>query len=183
MFYAANNCRRKSLKKHTRKATFTRIIYQIRFWSGQGKTLSFYAVHSSFLDHTIQDSPSTQVCPRCIVVAKREMKIELRSQSKAKLVYQNDLATYIIDRKHAHLCVSSTLSYKIPRDNLIENKIRSIVGSRTRDRAKAEPGLVKKIADLTIFNQSKGKSGSYAHAARVGMQNHSKSKSLLHLTS
>jgi hypothetical protein len=33
-------------------------------------------------------------------------------------------------------------------------------------------GLVKKITDLTIFNQSKGKSGSYAHAARVGMQNH-----------
>jgi hypothetical protein len=57
------------------------------------------------------------------------------------------------------------------------------VGSRTRDRAKAEPGLMKKIADLTIFNQSKGKSGSYAHAARVGMQNHSKSKSLLRLTS
>jgi hypothetical protein len=80
------------------------------------------------------------------------------------------------------------------------------VGSRTRDRAKAGPGLVKKIADLTIFNQSKGKSGSYAHAARVGievltifnqskgkngsyahttrvgMQNHSKGKSLLHLT-
>jgi hypothetical protein len=46
------------------------------------------------------------------------------------------------------------------------------VGSRTRDRAKAGPGLVKKIADLTIFNQSMGKSGSYAHAARVGMQNH-----------
>jgi hypothetical protein len=57
------------------------------------------------------------------------------------------------------------------------------VGSRTRDNAKAGPGLVKKIEDLTIFNQSKGKSGSYAHAARVGMQNHSKGKSLLHLTS
>jgi hypothetical protein len=57
------------------------------------------------------------------------------------------------------------------------------VGSRTRDRAKAGPGIVKKIADLTMFNQSKGKSGSYAHAARVGMQNHSKIKSLLHLTS
>jgi D-Tyr-tRNAtyr deacylase len=81
------------------------------------------------------------------------------------------------------------------------------VGSQTRDRAKAGPRLMKKIADLmmfnqskgksgsyahaarvgiedlTIFNQSKGKSGSYAHAARVGMQNHSKGKSLLHLTS
>jgi hypothetical protein len=81
------------------------------------------------------------------------------------------------------------------------------VGSRTRDRAKAGPGLVRKIADLTIsnqskgksgsyahaarvgiedptiFNQSKGNSGSYAHAARVGMQNHSKGKCLLHLTS
>jgi hypothetical protein len=57
------------------------------------------------------------------------------------------------------------------------------VGSLTRDRAKAGPGLVKNIADLTIFNQSKGKSGSCAHAARVGMKNHSKGKSLLHLTS
>jgi hypothetical protein len=57
------------------------------------------------------------------------------------------------------------------------------VGSRTRDRAKLGPGLVKKIADLTIFNQSKGKSGSYAHMARVGMQNHSKRKSLLQFTS
>jgi hypothetical protein len=57
------------------------------------------------------------------------------------------------------------------------------VGSRTRDLAKLGPGLMKKIADLTIFNQSKGKSGSYAHPARVEMQNHSKSKSLLHLTS
>jgi hypothetical protein len=39
------------------------------------------------------------------------------------------------------------------------------------------------IEDPMIFNQFKGKSGSYAHAARVGMQNHSKGKSLLHLTS
>jgi hypothetical protein len=57
------------------------------------------------------------------------------------------------------------------------------VGSRTRDRAKLGPGLVKNIADLMMFKDSKGKSGSYAHAARVGMQNHSKSKSLFHLTS
>jgi hypothetical protein len=84
---------------------------------------------------------------------------------------------------------------------------QKFVGSRARDRAEAGPGLVRKIADLTIFNQSKGKSGSYAHMARVGiedptifnqskgnngshahaahvgMQNHSKGKSLLHLTS
>jgi hypothetical protein len=60
---------------------------------------------------------------------------------------------------------------------------RECVRSRTRKRAKAGPGFVRKIADLTIFNQSKGKSGSYAHTARVGMQNHSKVKSLLHLTS
>jgi hypothetical protein len=81
------------------------------------------------------------------------------------------------------------------------------VESRTRARAKVGPGIVRKIADLKIFNQSKGKSGSYAHSARVGiedptifkqskgksgsyahaacvrMQNHSKGKSLLHLTS
>jgi hypothetical protein len=60
---------------------------------------------------------------------------------------------------------------------------QEFVGSQTRDRAKLGPRRVKKIADLTIFNQSTGKSGSYAHAARVGMENHSKSRSLLHLTS
>jgi hypothetical protein len=56
------------------------------------------------------------------------------------------------------------------------------VRSRTQDREKAGPGLVKKNADLTIFNQSKGKIGSYAHAARVGIEdltifNQSKGKS------
>jgi hypothetical protein len=49
------------------------------------------------------------------------------------------------------------------------------IGSQTQDRAKLGPGRVKKIADLTIFNQSTGKSGSYAHAAHVGMKNQSKS--------
>jgi hypothetical protein len=90
---------------------------------------------------------------------------------------------------------------------IITRERMTSVGSRIRDRAKAGPGLMRKIADLTIFNQSKGKIGSYdhaarvgiedptifnqskgksgyyVHAARVGMQNHSKGKSLLHLTS
>jgi hypothetical protein len=42
---------------------------------------------------------------------------------------------------------------------------------------------MKKVADPAIFNQSTGKSVSYAHAAGVGQEKHSKSKSLLHLTS
>jgi hypothetical protein len=64
-----------------------------------------------------------------------------------------------------------------------EAATQECVGSRTQDRAKAGPRLVKRIADLTIFNQSKRKSGYYAHAESVGMQNHSKSKYLLHLIS
>jgi hypothetical protein len=58
-----------------------------------------------------------------------------------------------------------------------------IVGSRNRDRAKQGPGRVKKITDPMIFNQSTGKSVSYAHAARVGMDKHAKNRSLLHLAS
>jgi hypothetical protein len=57
------------------------------------------------------------------------------------------------------------------------------VGSRIRDRAKADPGLVKKIADPAIFNQSSEKSVSYSHADCVGQAEHLKSISLLHLTS
>jgi hypothetical protein len=41
----------------------------------------------------------------------------------------------------------------------------------------------KKIADPMIFNQSTGKSVSYSHSARVGMEKHAKSRSLRHLTS
>jgi hypothetical protein len=104
--------------------------------------------------------------------------------------------------------VSKTETKKIkPKKGKVIRLVAQCVGSRTWDRAKAGPGLMRKIADLTIFNQSKGKSGSYAHAAGVGiedptifnqsngkrgsyahaarvrMQNHSKGKSLLHLTS
>jgi hypothetical protein len=57
------------------------------------------------------------------------------------------------------------------------------VGSRTRDRAKAETGFVKKIADPAIFNHSSGKSVSYSHADCVCQPKHAKSRSLLHLTS
>jgi hypothetical protein len=57
------------------------------------------------------------------------------------------------------------------------------VGSRTWYRAKAEPWLVKKIADPAIFNQSSGKIVSYSHVDCVGQAKNLKSRSLLHLTS
>jgi hypothetical protein len=60
------------------------------------------------------------------VTAKREMKIELLSQSKAKLSYQHDLVTASIGIKHAHLCASPNISDNIIRDDLIENKIHSM---------------------------------------------------------
>jgi hypothetical protein len=54
------------------------------------------------------------------------MKTEILSQSQSKLQYQHDLASDIIDRKNARLSSPSTLSNKILRDDLIENKIRSM---------------------------------------------------------
>jgi hypothetical protein len=57
------------------------------------------------------------------------------------------------------------------------------VGSRTRDRAKAEPGLVKKIADPATFNQSSEKSVSIFPCGSRGPGKTLKSRSLLHLTS
>jgi hypothetical protein len=56
-----------------------------------------------------------------------------------------------------------------------------IIGSRTRDCAKAEPGLVKKIADPAIFNQSSGKSVSIFPRGSRGPGKTPKSRSLLHL--
>jgi hypothetical protein len=141
MHCAANNYRRKYLKKHTWTATFTRIIYQIRFWRlqrsqrrilengsrcGQQQNLSFYALKLSLHGHKIQSTPSVQVCLRGIVTDKREMKTEIISQSKSKLRYQHDLTSDIIYRKHDHLSFPSRLSDKILRDDLIENKILSM---------------------------------------------------------
>jgi hypothetical protein len=57
------------------------------------------------------------------------------------------------------------------------------VGNQTRDGAKAEPGLVKRIADPAIFNQSSGKSVSFSHVDFVGQEKHLKRRSLLHFTS
>jgi hypothetical protein len=57
------------------------------------------------------------------------------------------------------------------------------VGSRVRDRAKADPGLVKKIADPAIINQSSGKRVSIFPRGSHGPGKTLKSRSLLHLTS
>jgi hypothetical protein len=55
------------------------------------------------------------------------------------------------------------------------------VGSRTRDRGKAGPALVTKIAESATTMSHQGK--TYARAARDGVGNVRKSRSLLHLTS
>jgi hypothetical protein len=57
------------------------------------------------------------------------------------------------------------------------------VGSRTRDRERAKPGLVKKFADPAIFNQSPGKSVSIFPRGSRGPGKTLKSRSLIHLTS
>jgi hypothetical protein len=54
-------------------------------------------------------------------------------------------------------------------------------GSRTRDRGKAGPALVTKIADSAATMSHQGK--TYARATRHGVGNVRKSRSLLHLTS
>jgi hypothetical protein len=43
------------------------------------------------------------------------------------------------------------------RDDFSFDELDDSFGTRTWDRAKAEPGLVKKIADPAIFNQSSEK--------------------------
>jgi D-Tyr-tRNAtyr deacylase len=69
-------------------------------------------------------------------------------------------------------------------DPFPERRVRGppLLGVEPGTAQRRVPELVRKIADLTIFNQSKGKSGSYAHAAHVGIEdptisNQSKGKS------
>jgi hypothetical protein len=60
------------------------------------------------------------------------MKTELIAQNKAKVAYQFDLASYIIDHKHSHLHGSNSLSDKIQREKLIGHKIRGMNESKAR---------------------------------------------------
>jgi hypothetical protein len=64
-----------------------------------------------------------------------------------------------------------------------ETETQECVGCRTQDRAKRGPRRVKKVADSEIFDQSTGKSVSYAQVVRVGQEKHNKIRSLFHLTS
>jgi hypothetical protein len=59
----------------------------------------------------------THMCLARIMAAKREMKCELESQSKAKVAYQYDLATGMIDRKNSHLGGFNALSEKLQRED------------------------------------------------------------------
>jgi hypothetical protein len=77
-------------------------------------------------------SSSHQICIQGIVTAKHNMKLELISQSKAKVAFQHDLAADIIDRKHAQLCGLNKLSDKLQRDFLIDKNIRSMNESNAR---------------------------------------------------
>jgi hypothetical protein len=57
------------------------------------------------------------------------------------------------------------------------------VGSRTRDRSKGEPGLVKKISDpqdLIIFNQARKKSSRFLISQEERLKSHPSFTSLLH---
>jgi hypothetical protein len=107
MLCTANNCRRKAYKKLKWTVTFTQIIYQIWFrWlqrrmidnaacHGQQQMLYFYATKSTLPSSVTDASASHQICIRGIVTEKRDMKLELILQSKAKVSYQHDLAADI----------------------------------------------------------------------------------------
>jgi hypothetical protein len=60
------------------------------------------------------------------------MKLEPIAQSKAKVTYQHDHAADVIHITHAYLCGYNVQSDKIQRDDLIDNKIRSMNESNAR---------------------------------------------------
>jgi hypothetical protein len=81
--------------------------------SSQQQTLSFYVTQSSLPTSVALARHSANQCIRGIATAKRDMKTELIAQNKAKVAYQFDLASDIIDRKHSHLHGYNALSDKI----------------------------------------------------------------------
>jgi hypothetical protein len=100
--------------------------------SSQQQTLSFYATQSALPTYVTLASHSTNQCIHGITTAKRDMKTELIAQNKAKVAYQFDLASDIINRKHSYLRGCNTLSDNIPREDLIEHKIRAMNKTKSR---------------------------------------------------
>jgi hypothetical protein len=68
----------------------------------QKQTLSYATQFSLPTAVTLARHSVTQ-CIRGISNTKRDMKTQLIAQNKAKVAYQFDLASNIIDRKHSHI--------------------------------------------------------------------------------
>jgi hypothetical protein len=87
------------------------------------QTLQFYAVKSCLIihDHNIV---AVDTCILKIKTAWQRIKQEINKQTQAKEQYQLYLASDIIDQKYSHLFPSTSISYRLERDDLTERKLK-----------------------------------------------------------
>jgi hypothetical protein len=141
---AANSCRRNAHKKHHLADAYSRAIYSIRYWHLRWKmidnintlndslqTLDFSAANSCLeINHT--HPSSVDICIRGIKTARSSIKKEIHHQSHMKEQYQYDLASDIIDRRHRHLYPQHSISDKLEREDLIDNKLKHMKDAKAK---------------------------------------------------
>jgi hypothetical protein len=141
---AANNCCRKSYKKHKCTDKYSRGIYCIVYWRLQRKiidnvnklndtsqTLKFYAVESGII---ISDATQRSVasCIDGIKSARCHINQEIFSQMNVKEQYQHNLTSDIIDRKYQQISTSDYLTDEFQCEDFIDRKFKHISEASAR---------------------------------------------------
>jgi hypothetical protein len=94
-------------------------------------TLEFFATKSCLEINHIHPL-SVDTCIGGMNTARLCIKQEIRRQTHVKEQYQYDLATDIIDRRYHHIAPEHSISDKLERDDLIDNKLKSMKEAKAR---------------------------------------------------
>jgi hypothetical protein len=95
------------------------------------QTLEFFATKSSLEINHIHPI-YVDTCIRGIKTARLCIKHEIHRQTHEKEQYKYDLATDIIDRHYHHLAPEHSISDKLKRDDLIDNKLKNMKEAKSR---------------------------------------------------
>jgi hypothetical protein len=107
------------------------MIDNINTLSDSSQTIDFFAAKSCLdINHT--HPSSVDICIIGIETARSSIKKEIHRQSHMKEQYKYDLASDIIDRRHRHLSPQHSISDKLEREDLIDNKLKHMKEAKAK---------------------------------------------------
>jgi hypothetical protein len=107
------------------------MIDNINTLNESSHTIDFFATKSC-LEINHNHPASVNIYIRGIKTARLSIKREIHCQSHVKEQYQCDLASDIIDRRYHHLSPEHSISDKLERDDLIDNKLKHMKEAKAK---------------------------------------------------